>query len=109
MLVCDSDNPVPESRADAQAVLLESGGFTGAAVLDFAVWFPTRETTVRRSFSLTAPEQTAEWIVTGLAGGIWDVLSEDGTPVLRQYVSPESGVLRIRRGGGTLTIEPSRF
>ena len=109
MLVCDADNPVPESRADAQAVLLESGGFTGAAVLDFAVWFPTRETTVRRSFSLTAPEQTAEWIVTGLAGGIWEVLSEDGTPVLRQYVSPESGVLRIRRGGGTLTIEPSRF
>ena len=108
MLVCDADNPAPETRPDAQAVLLESEDFTGAALLGLAVWFPTRETTIRRGFTLRAPEGTAEWIVTGLAGGIWEVCAGD-RPVLRQYVSPESGVLRIHADGGALTFEPSRF
>ena len=107
MLVCDADNRNPETRPDAQAVLLEADGFIGASLLGQAVWFPARETTVRRSVNLNAPAGVTEWTVTGLAGGIWQVLRGDRT-VLRQYVAPESGVLRIQTDGGVLTLQPVR-
>ena len=109
MLVCDADNPAPETDPDAQARLLDSDGFTGAALLGSAVWFPTRETFVRRAVTLRLPEAAVarEWTVTGLAGGIWQV-SAGGKTVLRQYVPAESGVLRILTDGGELSLEPIR-
>lgn len=107
MLVCDAEDTAIETDPRAQAVLAESNGFVGAILCDTAVWFPSCETSVRRTVRLRSNVAAREQIVTGLGGGIWEVRSGERL-LARQYIPPESGLLRLQTDGEGLTLVPIR-
>ncbi len=101
MTVCDGSC----ARAEP-ARLLESEGFAGAQILDLAVFF-SREDIRHEAFTLRTVSPVSRWVVTGLAGGDWKILS-NGETVGTGYVSAESGVLSFSADRTEYTFVPGR-